>query len=165
MSNSETSRIADQIRRIFEGDPWHGDPLSKILEGITAEQASAHPVAGAHSVWELLLHVEGWTRVVADTIDGRPMPGWPTPDPAEDFKDWPAVPTPTPEAWKAAVASLLAAGKKLADRVAEFPDARLAEIVPGRKYNFYYLFHGILQHSLYHGGQMVIVKKAAQAGR
>jgi uncharacterized damage-inducible protein DinB len=165
MSNPETSRISDQLRRAFDGDAWHGDPLSKILAGVTAEQAAAHPVAGAHSVWELLLHVEGWTRVAADTIDGKPMPGWPTPAPGIDFQDWPAVPTPTPEAWNAAVNKLIAAGNHMADRVAQFPDSRLTDIVPGRKYNFYYLFHGIVQHSLYHGGQMMIVKKAAQAVR
>jgi DinB family protein len=162
-TSTETSRIADQIRRAFDGDAWHGDPLSKILSGVTAEQAAAHPINGAHSVWELVLHAAGWTKVAAEAVDGKPMPGWPTPDPAVDFQDWPAVPKPTPEAWNAAVANLLAAGKSLADRVATFPDSRLTEIVPGRKYNFYYLFHGILQHSLYHGGQMAIVKRAAQA--
>lgn len=165
MANKECLRIADQLRRAFDGDAWHGDPLSKILQGVDAEQASAQAIAGAHSIWELLLHIQGWTNVAAEAIKGKAMPGWPVPDPALGFQDWPPVPQPTPEAWQAAVTSLLDSGTRLAERIAQFPDSRLEEIVPGRTYSFYYLFHGILQHSLYHAGQIAIVKKAALATR
>ena len=41
-----------------------------------------------------------------------------------------------------------------------FGDSRLKDIVPGRQYDFYFLFHGIVQHSLYHGGQIAMLKRA-----
>ena len=44
--------------------------------------------------------------------------------------------------------------------IEKFGDERLQETVPGRKYDYYYLFHGIVQHSLYHGGQIALLKKA-----
>ncbi len=51
-------------------------------------------------------------------------------------------------------------GKELAAAVEKFGDERLGETVPGRNYAFYNLFHGIVQHSIYHGGQIAILKKA-----
>lgn len=56
----ETERIADQLRRAWEGDAWHGPPLKKALDGLTARQAAAHPIAGAHSIWDLALHIAAW---------------------------------------------------------------------------------------------------------
>ena len=40
---SETARLADQIRRAFEGDAWHGDSIKELLTGVTAETAAAKP--------------------------------------------------------------------------------------------------------------------------
>ncbi len=162
MANTECLRIADQLRRAFEGKAWHGPALSEILAGVTATQAAAKPVAEGHSIWELALHVERWTHAALAAADGTPMPEWPMPE-ASVFLDWPPVPAPTPEAWQAAVANLLAAGRALAERVSKFPDLHLGRIVPGRKYDFYFLFHGIVQHSLYHAGQIALVKRAALA--
>ena len=39
-------------------------------------------------------------------------------------------------------------------------DEFLEEIVPGREYDFYTMLHGILQHDLYHSGQISILKKS-----
>jgi uncharacterized damage-inducible protein DinB len=159
MSNTECLRIADQVRRAFEGKAWHGPSLAEILEGITPAQASAHPVEAGHSIWELALHIEGWTRAALNAADGKPMPEWPMPE-ASVFLDWPPVPAPTSGAWHAAVTNLLASGRALAERVSKFPDLHLVRIVPGRKYDFYFLFHGIVQHSIYHGGQIALLKRA-----
>ena len=35
----------------------------EVLEGVSAEAAAAHPVAGAHSIWELVLHLTGTYRL------------------------------------------------------------------------------------------------------
>lgn len=161
-TNPECTRISDQIRRAFEGKAWHGPSLLETLEGITPAQAAAKPVAEAHSIWELVLHIEGWTRAAVAAVDGTPMPEWPMTG-ASTFLDWPPVPAPTNEAWQATVTKLLAAGRALAERVSKYPDLNLPHTVPGRKYDFYFLFHGIVQHSLYHGGQIALLKKAVQA--
>jgi len=43
--------------------------------------------------------------------------------------------------------------------ISEFSDERLGETVSGRTYSYYILFHGIIQHNIYHAGQMAILKK------
>ena len=37
---SETALIADQLRRAFYGEAWHGDSLFEILKGVGAERAA-----------------------------------------------------------------------------------------------------------------------------
>ena len=47
-----------------------GDSLFEILEGVTAERAAARPVANAHSIWELVLHIAAWDGVVRRRMTG-----------------------------------------------------------------------------------------------
>jgi hypothetical protein len=151
---SECLRIADQLRRAFDGDPWHGPPLRKLLSDVNATQAHTHPVPGAHSIWELVLHIEVWARAALGAIQGKPMPKI-----VGTAADWPEIQNASPEGWNGAVKRLFQTKDELAAAIEQFQDARLEEIVPGRKYDFYYLFHGIIQHSLYHGGQIALLKK------
>ena len=156
--NSESSRIADQLRRAFSGDAWHGQPLSDLLAGITAQKARARPLASVHSIWELVLHIDIYSQVGFSATEGVPMPQL-----YGTGGDWPAVPEDSEAAWIAAQDGLFRNAEKLAEAIERFDDAKLREIVPGRSYDFYYLFHGIVQHSLYHGGQIAMLKKALLA--
>src|SRR5260370_21067202 len=69
-SMSEAVRIADQLRRAFRGDAWHGDSVFEILEGVTAAQAAARPIKSAHTIWELVLHVAAWDGAVLRRLGG-----------------------------------------------------------------------------------------------
>jgi uncharacterized damage-inducible protein DinB len=155
--NTECLRIADQLRRAFEGKAWHGPSLKELLADISPEQASMHPIATGHSIWELVSHIEVWTEAAAQAVDGVPMAKIVGTD-----RDWPPVREPSARTWTAALSRLFATGDQLFRRIEQFGDARLGETVPGRQYDFYYLFHGIVQHSLYHGGQIAFVKRATQ---
>jgi hypothetical protein len=153
---TECERIADQLRQAFGGHPWHGSPVRDLLAGVTAGQAQARPLAGGHTIWELVLHMDAWIGAAIEAAEGKPMAqlmGTP--------QDWPAV-TATGEAdWAAATGRLFEHAEALAVAIAGFEDARLVERVPPRRYDFYFLFHGIVQHSLYHGGQIGMLKRAA----
>src|SRR6185312_2331521 len=160
-ANTECVRIADQLRNSFAGDAWHGPSIQELLSDVTAEQAYAHPVATAHSIWELVLHIGVWTRLAAASTDGIPMPAFVENMPPE--QNWPLIKDSGPEAWKTAKDETLHAADELAAVIEQFGDDRLGETVPGRSYGFYKLFHGIVQHSLYHAGQVAILKRAVQA--
>lgn len=75
-------------------------------------------------------------------------------------KDWPILRDDSSVAWFDTQDSLFRNAEKLVQAIEKFEDAKLTDIVPGRPYNFYHLFHGIVQHSLYHAGQIAILKKA-----
>jgi hypothetical protein len=74
-------------------------------------------------------------------------------------QDWPPIPDLSAKAWQNAIQQLFKTKDEIAFAIEKFGDARLTETVPGRKYDFYFLFHGIVQHSLYHAGQIALLKK------
>ncbi len=153
---SQSALLADQIRRAFDGEAWHGDSVLEILKGVKAETAAAHPISGAHSIWELVLHIACWDDVTIQRAGGKAL----MPSAEENF---PAVTDTSEAAWKKAVEHLKRSHSNLVETVAAFPDSRLQEQVPGKTgdyYDFYYLFSGIVQHELYHAGQIVLLKKA-----
>jgi len=67
---SEAARIADQLRRAFDGEAWHGDSVFEILQGIRAAQAAARPIKNGHTIWELLLHIAAWDGAVLRRMGG-----------------------------------------------------------------------------------------------
>jgi uncharacterized damage-inducible protein DinB len=156
---NEIFRIVDQLEREHAGDPWHGSPLSAILDGVTAEEAAARPLPGAHTIWELVLHMTGWKSEVRRRLSGAPAG-----DP--EAGDWPAAGEATPERWAQARENLELAHRLLVSAVKEFPEADL--YVPandtrnrelGIGVTYYELLHGIVQHDVYHAGQIAILKR------
>jgi uncharacterized damage-inducible protein DinB len=150
---SEAAFIADQFRRAFNGDAWHGPALLELLDDIDAKTAAARPLPGAHSVWELVLHTAAW-----DAAAGRRLAGQKTQPTGLD--NFPRVPPPTAAEWRKAVAQLKRAHEDLVKTVAALDDSRLEDRVPGKRYNFRFMLHGVVQHELYHAGQIAMLKKA-----
>ena len=155
---TETFRLADQIRRAFEGNAWHGDSILELLAGVNAGTAAARPIKSAHSIWEILLHIAAWDGAVCRRIGGTAVT-------LTDEQNFPAVKDTSEAAWNQAIDSTKSTHHELIKAVAAFPDSRLVEQVPGKTqnyYNFFYMFSGIVQHELYHAGQIALLKKAAQ---
>ncbi len=158
---TELEVVLDELERAWDGDPWHGSPLAAILADVTAEAAVARPIAAAHSIWEITLHLTGWTREVTRRIRGGAA-GLPA------GGDWPPVGAATPAAWDEAVRALGAAHRELLAAVGELPPGRLAERVGdtrdaplGSGVSHAVTLHGLAQHHAYHGGQIALLSKAA----
>ena len=152
---SETARIAEQLRRAFDGEAWHGDSVLEILEGVNSAMAAARPIANAHSIWELLLHIAAWDDAIRRRLDSRDAIT------LTDAENFPAITDSSPKAWEEAMQKAVHAHRELVKRVEELPDARLTEHVPGKDYDIRLMLYGIVQHELYHAGQIAILKKSA----
>jgi uncharacterized damage-inducible protein DinB len=156
-SRSESALIADQLRRAFEGDAWHGPALLELLRDVNAATAAAKPLPDAHSIWELALHIAAWDGAAIRRMAGEKIQ-------LTGTANFPTVPKPTEAAWCKAVAQVKRTHDALIKTVAALPESRLRERVPGKKYDFYHMLHGVAQHELYHAGQIAILKKAQVAG-
>ena len=155
---TEAFRLADQIRRAFEGSAWHGDSILELLADVNAKTAGARPIKDAHSIWAILLHIAAGDDVVTRRAGGTAVT-------LADAQNFPAVTDSSEAAWNQAIETTKKTHHELIRTVAAFPDSRLAEQVPGKTqnyYNFYYMFSGIVQHELYHAGQIALLKKAAK---
>lgn len=151
----ETDRIATQLERAYGGPAWHGPALSELVAGLDAASAAARPVARAHSIWEIVAHLTVWNDVPRRRLAGEPLDSVP----AE--VDWPPVPSPTAAAWREALAALEGAHRRLHETVLALAEARLSDPVPGTGPDVWSMLHGVVQHNLYHAGQIALLRKAA----
>ena len=161
---SRITEIIDHLARIQAGDPWYGPSIDRVLAGLTATQAAAHPVAGAHSSWEIVRHMLGWiaevSRRVETGVAREPVAG-----------DWPEASQVTEAKWRAAQAALAAAHTTLAETLRTLPERRLDDTVGderdpalGSGVTYQVMLHGLLQHDTYHLGQIALLRKALGQG-
>jgi uncharacterized damage-inducible protein DinB len=151
---SETRRLADQLRRALAGQAWHGPALLELLRDVPADRAGERPVKGAHSIAEIARHVLAWQELVARRLAGEV---WREETAAED---WPAASGPQALDWSSLQQRLAQGALSLAEAIEAFPDECLSQTVPGASHTFYGMLHGLVQHHLYHAGQIALLKKA-----
>src|SRR4029077_6686936 len=138
---SEISRILDQMDRAIDGEAWHGPALNQLLEGITAEQASMHPVRGAHSIWEIVNHLAAWNRIVHRRFAGTPVDVTPE-------MDLPPVGGVGGGEWAGALEKLRENRAKFRAAVAQVRDEELLTPPAGTEWSRYATLHGVVQHDL-----------------
>ncbi|HET6958260.1 MAG TPA: DinB family protein [Vicinamibacterales bacterium] len=147
---SRASRLANHIERTVTGPMWHGPALKDVLDGVDAARARARPIAGAHSIWEIVLHVAAWADIARQRIHGECL-GDPAPE-----QDWP----PAGGDWPQVIERLTESHRRLADDVRQLDDAALDAKVKTLDYPVGILLDGVVEHGTYHGGQIALLKKA-----
>lgn len=152
--SDEIKRLQDQLRRALEGEAWHGPAVLQLVKGLSAEDAAAHPIDDAHSIWELVLHLAATYRLVLRRMRGNAAPL----SPAED---WPEVTEPTEHTWQATLGELRLLNEEMRTAVGNFAVDRLDQpLIAGVPYSAYLQFIGLTQHDLYHAGQIALLKRA-----
>jgi uncharacterized damage-inducible protein DinB len=151
----EVRRVRSQIRRSFAGPGWHGPSVTETLAGVTAAMAAKKPIAGAHSICELVLHIEAWMKETTRTLGGETYVS------LTGDQDWPVPGEATDASWTAALESVDASHAALIAAVSEITEDALCEKVAGQEFSLYGLLHGLAQHNIYHAGQIALLKKAA----
>ena len=153
---SEIRRIANQLERAFNGEAWHGPAVKEVLAGVTAQKAAARPVAGAHTIWEITAHIAVWEDVARRRLLGETVA--PT-----DEEDWPAAGTGGERAWTALLKRLEDGNRALREVILAYDERQLDQAPKNNRTAAYLLMHGVIQHDLYHAGQIAVLKKGAGA--
>ena len=149
---NEIERILDQLKRAYEGEAWHGPSVREAIAGVTAVQAHTRPLASAHSIWELVLHLAATYRLVLRRLEGNETPLTPA-------EDWPPVPVAAESNWQDAIRSLKQLNQQLRSAVLAFNAGQLDQPLAS-SYTAYTQFIGLTQHDLYHAGQIALLRKA-----
>jgi uncharacterized damage-inducible protein DinB len=153
-ATDEIARLEGQLRMAFEGPAWHGPAVLELLRDVSPAEAAARPIAGAHTIWELVLHLTGAYDLVLRRMrgDGRQI------TPAED---WPPMAKPTDANWQEAIAALRGRNEAMRHALLRFdPSHLVAPLVPDPPYTAYEQFIGLTQHDLYHAGQIALLVRA-----
>lgn len=152
---TEIERILDQLKRAYEGNAWHGPSVKEALVGVTAKQACIRPLANAHTIWELVHHIAVW-----EDVGRRRLQGDPANIPISSPEDWPPADDSSEEGWEQAKVALDRGHQVLVQTIRSVSESRLDEPIMEGKSSVYVTLHGVIQHDLYHAGQIAMLKKA-----
>jgi uncharacterized damage-inducible protein DinB len=164
-SMSVRANLSQKLLTVWNGEPWYGSSSSAILKGVTADEALAHPLPGAQSIWETLLHITAWTEETTSRMNGGESK-------QPDRGDWPAVNGSTEDDWLAAQTDLLTARKALLKAIEDSHEESLFLQVPkkgvashGTGTTRAHTVNGLADHDVYHLGQIALLKKSLKARR
>jgi uncharacterized damage-inducible protein DinB len=150
---TEIDRIVAHYDQVMHGPAWHGDPTWQILENISAKTAAARPIDDAHTIWELVMHMIFWEEVAVERLAGRRAG-------LVEEKNFPPMPDATEENWGRTLDQLRDSNRRFREALSKLESAKLGELSAAGKRTFYDEAHGLLEHHIYHLGQIAILKKA-----
>jgi uncharacterized damage-inducible protein DinB len=140
--------IIELLKKSFHGPAWHGPAVMEALADITPATAAKN-ISGSHSISELVMHMAAWRDFVSNRLVAN-----------NSFEVTEATNFPNGTDWAACLKTLQESQQKLISALNSFPENRMGEIVPTRKYDYFTMLNGIIQHDIYHTGQIVLIKKA-----
>src|SRR5204863_6512553 len=151
---SRIDQVVDQLKRAFDGEAWHGPALMEVLDGIDASTAAGHPISGAHSIWELVIHIAGWERVaITRIVSGKTAT-------LTDEQNFGPIAETTEENWRKAIQHLRDTHSELIRIVSALPETRVKDTTPSKDYDLQFMLLGTVQHAAYHAGQIAVLKRA-----
>ena len=128
--------------------------MRDLFRSLSVTEAAAHPVPDAHSAWEIALHLTFWHDAVRRRLSGEVL------DYGLD-EDWPEAGEPTQTSWQTTLDELDSSHRELVHSVRALKLETLDKLVQGRSFTVYFMLHGVPQHDFYHGGQVMMLRKAA----
>jgi hypothetical protein len=144
---NKCEEIADGYRKATVAGAWYGPSVAELLARIAPEQAVKKPVNGTHSIQELLQHLLLWNERIRKTSESCPMPKW------EAEKEWAETLIP----WGELVERWNKSRDLLEERMRNFAVEDLGKQTPGRTYPYEFMLNGIVQHTIWHAGQIAMV--------
>ena len=147
-----TQQIAKHFRDVHFGGNWTTSSLKEHLTDITWEQATAK-VDSLNTIALLVYHMNYYVSVVLKVLKGEPLN-------ASDKYSFNMPPIQSKEDWENLLNKTFSEAEEFASLLEELPESKLWETFIDEKYgNYYRNFHGIIEHTHYHLGQIVIIKK------
>jgi hypothetical protein len=147
--------ILTQYDEVMHGAAWYGDPVWKILDGISPNCAAAGLLTGTHNIWQLVMHMAFWERVAVQRAAGPMVP--------DETRNFPAVPAPDEAAWQHTLEDFRASNREFRELLERLDPAKLDQITPGGDKTYRVEFVGVIEHHIYHAGQIALLKKAFAA--
>lgn len=154
-----SEKLAQELENVLNGDPWYGSSVYAILEQVTFETAFEKPPGSVHNIAGIVLHMLSWTEEVLDRMNGMAA-GLPS------SGDWPDPGAPTEEKWQNYVSDLKLVNVNLLAAIRNFSEEQWAEPFDdernrelGTGVSFEELVRGLIQHHIYHSGQVAILTR------
>jgi uncharacterized damage-inducible protein DinB len=152
--NKEIQSIIANLQRVNTGEPWYGRAVYEILDETDPTKAAIKPNQTGHSLLDLLYHMITWADFTLKRIEGNQEMDLV----AFEKLDWRLI-DPAIHSWTKGLAEFKSIHNKIIQLLETKNDDLLKEIVDYKKYNYRFLLNGLIQHNIYHLGQIAYINK------
>jgi uncharacterized damage-inducible protein DinB len=150
----EISRMAELLKETFNGTAWHGPSVMKVVKNVEVDTAFKK-VEPIHTIAELVAHMTSWRNFAIKRLLGQQEFDVMEKDNFPEFRQT------DHSTWTEIITRLEDSQEVLLETLFKCEDQRLLEMVENKAYNYYTLIHGIIQHDIYHTGQIILISKLA----
>ncbi len=153
--NPRLNQYVLQFEAIYNGQPWYGNSICEILTSVTPAKAYWQPTKEAHTIAQIVSHMIYWRQALIKRLEGdrEYKPSMKSED------NWKSNAQLKKAGWKSLLKTLDASQAQLLSLLAKEKDALLKKKYSD-KATFHDLINGILQHDLYHTGQIAYLKSS-----
>lgn len=149
---NQLAHIILEVKECFDGNPWYGIPVMKKLDSIDWQLVNRRP-SGVRSIAVLVQHIINWRIFVIKKLQG---------DAEYDIiidgpNDWSEVQINSELEWEKLKQSLRQSQEDLLTILEGASDGLLEKKVPGKDYQFAPILRSVVQHDLYHLGQIALI--------
>ena len=147
-----TTHIAKHFRDVHFGGNWTSVNLKQTLAEITWQQATTK-IYSLNTIATLVFHINYYVSEVTKVLHGEPLT-------AHDKYSFDLPPIQNQEDWEKLLNKTWSDAENFAKLIEQLPESKLGETFSDEKYGTYYRnIHGIIEHTHYHLGQIVLIKK------
>jgi len=151
-------QIAKHFRDVYFGGNWTAVNVKDVLADVNWQQATTK-IYHLNSIAALVFHLNYYVDPVLKVLQGEPLK-------ASDKLSFDLPPIVSEDDWQKLITNVLAEAELFADQIEKVNEAILFEDFAGiAKYgNYYRNLLGIIEHTHYHLGQIVIIKIMLNGG-
>ena len=147
-----TAQIAKHFKDVHFGGNWTSVNLKQTLADVSWQQATTK-IYSLNTIATLVFHINYYVSAVLKVLQGGPLD-------AHDKYSFDLPPIQNQENWEKLLNKMWTEAEDFAILVEQLPEGKLGETFFEEKYgNYYRNLHGIIEHTHYHLGQIVLIKK------
>jgi uncharacterized damage-inducible protein DinB len=151
VSNARIKYFVNQFDQLLSGGSWQGESFEKKLESLGEEDVFEQPVPGVHCIAELIWHCVHWRNVLINRLCN-------TAHDTSDESNFVSHSSLKTMGWPRLWDLFLQSQRDIRSSLITKADDYLAsEYKPG--YTMEYLVEGVIQHDIYHLGQIGLIIK------
>lgn len=151
--NPAIQRYLQQFSEMFHGENWVDLNIYALL--ILPYETAVHKrMEGKHTIFQIVNHSLVWRELLLKRLQGDKEFNIVQ----NDAADWNLKEEISEGDWRQLTTAFKLNQKEILLNLKDQPDGLLAQIVPGRAYNFDCLINGIIFHDYYHFGQVAMLK-------
>lgn len=150
--NKELQSIIRNLENVMHGQPWYGDAVVPMLKKIHPAVVYINP-PNSHAAIEILYHMIAWMHFTVDAVNGIINEG----EVGAIPQNWRGI-DPKVHTWNAALEELEQTHSELIAALQTKDDSLLSQKLANREYNYHFLLNGLMQHNIYHLGQIAFLK-------